>query len=232
MIRIKFQVAKFLNTIGFKNYAKSLWVSAEKELKQAIWGVSSFQNTFVIDQGLLTKKLEPKQEIIESLADEQIFHRAAQFLNVFGFTTLRSFIDGEQVKKIDAILNDMQSSLSDNKTLFTSSIETNRDIQEILLSDALFNVVSKIIGPFWYFGSDAAVKTKAFPLHRDTFFNPPLYKIFIPTQPGVFQVLCGSHIVQDKFSKNAGSYICDWDKPNDLSHGNSSIYFHNIGSVS
>lgn len=224
-----FQWAKFLNTIGFKHYAKNIWDSAENDSKLARWGSSNFQSTFINDRGVLNNNLTPKKEVIESLAEEQVWHRAAQFFNVFGFTSLRGFLQTDKIKKIDSILN-IKANAAVNKTLYSSPVENSREIQEILIQAPIFDLVSKIIGPFWYFASDAAVGTKSFPLHRDTFFNPPMYKIFIPTQPGIFQVLCGSQFAFDEFSKNAGSYICDWDKPNNLGHGSSSLYFQSNDS--
>lgn len=226
MVKANFHLAKFLNTIGFKKNAKIIWDRAEKESKQERFGVSNFQSIFLND-GTLTNHLSPKKEIIESLAQEQVYGRAKNFFDVFGFTTLRGYLKKEKVKNIDDILNTMRDNSAPNKSIYASPVEKNQEFQEILIKGSIFESISKVIGPFWYFSSDAAVRSAAFPLHRDTFFDPPLYKIFVPTKPGIFQVLCGSHYPTDEFSKNVGSFICNWDKPNNLSHGSSSVYFQN-----
>lgn len=234
MYTIQFQLAKLLNTIGFKHAAKIIWDRAEVEMKKKNWQTSVFQNAYYVEHGLLANKLKPKNQIIDGLAEEKIYDRAEKFFDIFGFVSLRGFYKNDKIARIDKILNDFRNRSSANKTLYFTPIEHNRDLQDIIITDCLFDVISKIIGPFWYGGSDAAVESKSFPLHRDTFFNPPVIKILIAIQPGMFQVLSGSHHPSDDFARNAGSYVCGWDRPNNLSNGSSSLYFgsqHNVTKV-
>lgn len=230
MQSIKLEIAKLANTLGFKKYAENLWNVAELEFKETKFSKTDIESMVSFDGHLLSQRAEPARELIVNLADEQLYNRAQNYLDVFGFTVFRSVLEIDKVKKLDSILAGLKINVQDDKTIFSSPVEGSKDIQEILFNGSLFSKVSKVLGPFWYFGSDAAVNTKAFPLHRDTFFNPPVYKIFIPTQPAFFQVLCGSHYYNDEFSRRVGSYICNWDSPRNLSHGCPSIYFENIES--
>ena len=80
MLHLKFQIAKLLNTIGIKRHAKNIWDKSEKELKQKKWGSSNFQNTFLIDQGLLANKLEPKNNLLKVLLKKKSMIRPKNFV--------------------------------------------------------------------------------------------------------------------------------------------------------
>ena len=85
---LKFEFAKFLNTIGLRRHAKNIWDRTEAEVKKEKWGSANFQNTFLIEHGFLSNKLEPKRNLIESLAEDQVYSQASNFFDVFGFVLI------------------------------------------------------------------------------------------------------------------------------------------------
>lgn len=146
------------------------------------------------------------------LAQDQCLAHAAKSLDLFGHVTLRQIFAADEVAAICSGLDELDAGLSSARTITTvSPVEKSRQIQDVVFSAALHQVLSKVLPPFWYFSSDAYVGGPVFPPHRDTFLNPPFIKIFIPLVPCTFFVIQGSHHYHDRWARDIGKYATDWD---------------------
>lgn len=146
------------------------------------------------------------------LAQEQCLAHAAQAFQVFGHTTLRGILSDAEVAKIAEGLDDIGAGIENTNSIITfSPIEKSRKIQEVVFSTSLLDVLKKLLPPFWYFGSDACVGVPVFTKHRDTFYSPPFFKIFIPLVPCAFAILPGSNWPGDSYSRQVSRYASDWD---------------------
>lgn len=168
----------------------------------------------------------PLGDKIFQLAQEQCLSHASEAFKVFGHTTLRGILSAAEICEIESSLTALGAGVENTETLITiAPVEKCSAIQKIVFNSKLLDILSKIIPPFWYYGSDAFVGSPVFGKHRDTFLNPPFFKIFIPLVPCTFSVLPGSHRAGDYYASRAGKYVTDWDNGKAISAPVSEVHF-------
>jgi len=167
------------------------------------------------------------------LAQEQCLSHAAQSFQVFGHATLRGILTKEEVEKISTGLAEIGSGLKSQDSVITiTPVEKNRKIQSVIFNSELLDVLKRILPPFWYFGSDACVGFPIFSKHRDTFYTPPFFKIFIPLVPCTFAILPCSHWPGDSYSPEVSRYASDWDSGRPAEFPAGEVHFsHGLGRV-
>ena len=177
-------------------------------------------------------KLPLKEKTIQ-LAQEQCLAHAAQAFQVFGHTTLRGILSDAEVAKIAEGLDDIGAGIENTNSIITlSPIEKSRKIQEVVFGTCLLDVFKRLLPPFWYYGSDACVGVPVFTKHRDTFYSPPFFKIFIPLVPCTFAILPGSHWPGDCYSREVSRYASDWDSGMPAQFPAGEVHFsHTLGKV-
>jgi len=168
----------------------------------------------------------PLKEKTIQLAQEQCLTHASEAFKVFGHTTLRGILSAAEVHEIAAGLATLGAGLENSETKITiAPVEKCNAIQKIIFNSELHEILTKIIPPFWHYGSDAFVGYPVFGKHRDTFLSPPFLKVFIPLVPCTFSVLPGSHCAGDYYASRAGKYVTAWDSGKTLSPPVSEVYF-------
>ena len=165
------------------------------------------------------------------LAQDQSIAHAAQAFKVFGHTTLRGILSRAELAEVSSGLAELGAGPTvEASTATLAPVEKSRKIQDIVFQPDLLTLFQKLLDPFWYVGSDAYVGSPVFSNHRDTFLNPPFYKIFIPLVPCTFSVLPGSHRAGDVYSREVGKYATEWDNGNMLAFPTSELHMRRDGS--
>ena len=150
------------------------------------------------------------------LAEQQRYGYARDHFNVFGYCRLSGFFASSEssasADSLDQLINVDKGVSTDQPVPFLGlPVERSRAIQDVLLVDSLAAAIESVVGPFWYFSSDASRGQDVFPLHRDTFFSPPCIKAFILLVTCTFKYLPGSHWDQDQFALLSGKFLSTWD---------------------
>lgn len=150
-------------------------------------------------------------DITWQLANDQCLDLVSHFFKGFGHATLRNVLQNTDIKVIQDELEFIGAGISNTKTVTTIyPLEKSRTLQKILFNPRLLEILTKVLSPFWYYGSDSFIGHN-FPPHRDTFFNPPFFKALMPLIPCVFSVIPGSHCYGDTFACEVGKLATDWD---------------------
>lgn len=167
----------------------------------------------------------PLKEKTFELAQDQCLAHAAQAFTVFGHTTLRGVLTRAELEAIGAGLTELGGGLAESQTVtVVSPVEKSRVIQDVVFQPQLLSLFQKILSPFWYYSSDAFTGFPVFSRHRDTFLNPPFYKIFIPLVPCTFSVIPGSRKAGDIYAREVGKYATGWDSGDMLSFPVSEVH--------
>jgi len=152
--------------------------------------------------------------MVAGAAESLVLRSCSNILKVAGYVTIRGLFDSCDVFNIVSSLNtDMVSHFKHPNTDLAASgvIERNRILAEIVYSKQVIRTMSKILGDFWLWGSDACLNYTDFCLHRDLFTNPPIYKAFIALHECIFLIVPGTHHYHDSYSQQIGQYLTQWD---------------------
>lgn len=168
----------------------------------------------------------PLQEKTFALAQEQCLAHAADALEIFGHTTLRGFLNPQEVDEISTGLTEIGAGLSCDETVLSANpVEKSVRLQNVVFSESFLSVLQKLLPPFWYYASDSCIGLPEFTKHRDTFYNPPFLKVFIPLAPCTFAILPGSHWPGDHYARRVGQHASNWDTGNEPALPASEVHF-------
>jgi len=148
-------------------------------------------------------------------AEAVALNLAKKHLDCFGFVKFGSYFSHEAANAIRSDIEQVckaEHGFCGGGTIsFVAPLENSSSLQRRVVTSKMGQLLHGVIGEFIYSTSDGCMKADEFGLHRDTFLNPPLYKIFIAVSEGRFRFLPGTHWNHDNYAKMAGSITVTWD---------------------